>query len=114
MVYRQQKQSVIAELNRLTGRPAGAPVKSPLNLEILKPEWPLEEVTQVALNEQPEIQAAHLRTQSTEWGIEVARLMRRPEFMISASYFITDDNRPPSPFVNVGEDPWALGAAGKT
>ncbi|HCS50529.1 TolC family protein [Rubinisphaera sp.] len=110
LVFRQQKQSVVSELNRLTGRPAGTPIKPPAKLDILKPEWSLQEVTQIALNEQPEIQAAHLRTQATEWGIEVARLMRRPEFMISASYFITDDNRPPSPFVNVGEDPWALGA----
>ena len=110
LIFRQQKVATIAELNRLAGRRAETPITSPTQLEIVKPEWSSDTIFQVALNEQPEIQAAHLRTQATSWGVQVARFSRRPEFMISANYFVTDDNRPASNVVNVGEDPWALGA----
>lgn len=110
LVFRQQRVATIAELNRLAGRRADAPITSPTELEIVKPEWSADTIFQTALNEQPEIQAAHLRTQATRWGVQVARFSRRPEFMISANYFVTDDNRPASTVVNVGEDPWALGA----
>ncbi len=110
LVYRQQKVATIAELNRLSGRSAKTPITPPTQLDFVKPDWSAEMIFQVAINEQPELQAAHLRTQATSWGIQVARFSRRPEFMISASYFVTDDNRAPSAFVNVGEDPWALGA----
>ncbi|WP_166822506.1 TolC family protein [Thalassoroseus pseudoceratinae] len=106
--YRRQRQGVEAELNRLTAQPAETPISSPTELEIELPKWSSTEIHEVALRSQPEIEAARLRTQATRWGIEVARLQRRPEFMVSANYFVTDDNRPPSRVVDVGEDPFSL------
>lgn len=109
LTYRRQRRGVEAELNRLAARPAEAPISAPDDLDVKLPQWSASEIHQVALRSQPEIEAARLRTHATHWGIEVARLRRRPEFMFSANYFVTDDNRPPSNVVDVGEDPWSVG-----
>lgn len=110
MTYRRQRQGVVAEINRLVGRPAELPIDAPPQLDARAPVPRADEIYQLALQAQPEIDAARMRTQATRWGIEVARLMRRPEFVFSASYFPTDDNRPASTVVDVGQDPWSLGA----
>lgn len=109
LTYRKQRRGVEAEINRLIGRPADTPIHSPNRLNIGVPDLDAVAIHQIALGNQPEIEAVRLRTQATRWGIEVARLMRRPEVTFSAGYFFTDDNRPPSTVVNVGEDPWAVG-----
>jgi len=109
LVFRTQRRAVEAEINRLIGRPADTPIQAPDKLNVGLPELSAAAIHQIALSNQPEIEAARLRTQATRWGIEVARLMRRPEMTYSASYFLTDDNRPPSSAVDVGEDPWAVG-----
>lgn len=109
LTFRKQRRAMEAEINRLVGRPIETPISAiqELPLGIIKRE--VDVVQQAAFEAQPEIEAARLRAQATRWGIEVARLSRRPEFMLSASYFFTDNNRPASPVVNVGEDPWAIG-----
>lgn len=109
LTYRRQRRSVEAEINRLVGRAPETPVHGPKQLPLEEPARDASEIYQIALSHQPEIEAARLRTQATRWGIEVARLMRRPDVTFSASYFATDNNRPPTPVVHVGEDPWALG-----
>lgn len=109
LTYHRQRLGVEAEINRLVGRPASTPIRSPNKLDVGVSELSANAIHQIALNNQPEIEAAYLRAQATRWGVEVARLMRRPEFTISANYFFTDDNRPPTPVVNVGEDTWAIG-----
>lgn len=109
LTYRKQRRGVEAEINRLVGRPAETPIQSPTELIVGVPELNAVAIHQIALSSQPEIEAARLRTQATRWGIEVARLSRRPEFTFSANYFFTDDNRPASTVVDVGQDPWAVG-----
>lgn len=109
LTYRKQRRSVEAEINRVTGRPADVPIQSAIELNVGVPELDASAIHEIALSSQPEIEAARLRTQATHWGIEIARLSRRPEFMLSANYFFTDDNRPATPVVDVGEDPWSLG-----
>lgn len=110
MTYRRQRLGVEAEINRLVARPADVPIGAPKQLPVRAPVPGDDEIYQLALQDQPEIEAARMRTQATRWGVEVARLMRRPEFALSASYFPTDDNRPASSVVDVGQDPWSLGA----
>lgn len=110
LLYYRQRLGVEAEINRLTSRSAEESIAGESELDGAMPKISVEEIVQLAERNQPELEAARLRTQATRWGIEVARLMRRPDFMISASYFPTDDNRPPSTIVDVGQDPWALGA----
>lgn len=107
--FRQQRRAVEAEINRLLARAPQTPVHAPAALTAESAEFDLATLHQRALQSQPEIEAARLRAQATRWGIEVARLQRRPEFTLSANYFLTDDNRPSSSIVNVGEDPWSLG-----
>lgn len=109
LTLRKQRRGVEADINRLVARPAETPISSPSHLVVGISELTASEIHQIALNSQPEIDAARLRTQATRWGIEVARLSRRPEFNFSANYFFTDNNRPASTVVNVGQDPWAIG-----
>jgi len=109
LTYRKQRRSIEAEINRLVGRSASTHIESAIVLNVGVPEYDVATIHQIALNSQPEIEAARLRTQATRWGIEVARLSRRPEFSFSANYFFTDDNRPASSVVDVGQAPWAVG-----
>lgn len=110
LTYAKLRIAIQAEVNRLVARDVDAPVTVAEDLQITLPPLSAQAVYQSALESQPEIQAAQLRTQATRWGIEVAHLSRRPELTVSAKYFFTDNNRPPSTIVDVGEDPWSLGA----
>ncbi|MEW4453402.1 TolC family protein [Bremerella sp. JC817] len=108
--YRRQRKGVEAELNRLVARDSDASIQSARLLPPGMPELDPQQLTALAIEYQPELEAARMRTHATRWGVEVSRLMRRPEFVFSASYYPTDNNRPPSTVVDVGQDPWALGA----
>lgn len=110
LTFRKQRRAVEAEMNRWLARPAATPIPSPTAIQVGLPQLTAAEIYQIARNSQPEIEAAQLRAQATRMGIEVARLSRRPDVTFSASYFFTDNNRPQSNVVNVGEDPWAIGA----
>lgn len=110
IIYKQQIESTKAELNRVVGRDTDHPVDIPSRLEASLPDWSHGMLRQIAWEQQPEIAAAELRTQATSWGIEVARLQRRPNVSLSASWFGIDDNRPVSPIVDVGRDAWSIGA----
>lgn len=110
LTYRRQRRGVEAEINRLVAQPATTPIESVGEILVALPTPTSDEIYQIALHAQPEIESARLRTQATHWGIEVARLRRRPDVTLSAGYFFTDNNRPPSTVVNVGEDPWSIGA----
>jgi hypothetical protein len=77
--YRQQLVSTAAELNRLLGRDSGVPLSPPRTIDASFPAWDHDLLRGVALQSQPELNAARLRTAATRWGIEVARLKRRPD-----------------------------------
>ncbi len=109
LTLRQQRVATAAMINRLVGRAAAAPIASPPSLEVQLPRWSHPVLRQLAWENQPEIAAAQLRAQATRWGIEVARLRRRPDFSLSGSWYAIDDNRPPSTLVDVGRDAWAIG-----
>ena len=107
--YRRQQVGITAELNRLAARPANTPIAIPETIAFTPIEQDSEALMQLAGQFQPEIQAALLRVQAARWGVTVARLMRRPEFMLSANTTITDDNRAPNPRFDVGQDPFSMG-----
>jgi outer membrane protein TolC len=107
---KQQIESIKAELNRAIGRAADHPIRVPFSLEASLPDWSYDTLRNLAWEQQPEILAAELRTQATSWGLEVARLTRRPNIALSASWFAIDDNRPTSTLVDVGRDAWSIGA----
>lgn len=110
LTYRKLRVAIQAEVNRLIARDADTSILTPQELKIDLPTLSSQQIFQQARDSQPEIQAAQLRTQATRWGIEVAHLSRRPELTLSANYFFTDNNRPPSNLYKVGQDPWSLGA----
>lgn len=105
----QQRTSQIATLNQLLNRPIESKIVSPEKIVVSLPAQSHEVLVKIALQSQPDIQAARLRNQAKKWGVTVAQLRRRPDVTVMASYFITDDNRTPNPSLKVGEDPWFFG-----
>lgn len=110
ITLQQQVQSTIARINRLVGRPANTPIESPRELAATLPDWSYEMLSELSRTNQPAIGAAQIRTQATRWGVEVARLQRRPNVTWNASWFAIDDNRPATNLVSVGQDAWSVGA----
>lgn len=108
---RQQQLSVVAEINNLLGRQSEATISSPTELNVQLPDWSHSSLRQMANEYQPEIQAARIRTQATRWGLEVARLRRRPDLSVNATWFAIDNDRPATSVVGVGDDAWSLGAS---
>ena len=108
---RQQQVSIVADINRLLGREAETPVEAARELALTMPEWSHAMLRQVAWEHQPDIVAANIRTQATQWGLEVARLKRRPDFSLNASWFGIEGNRPTPNIVDVGRDAWAIGGS---
>lgn len=98
---RQRIAATQAEINRLAGRPAETPVPLPASLPTDFPAWSHEMLRQTAWKQQPEIAAARLQTHAARWGVEVARLQRRPDVSLRASWMFMD-----AP----GPDPWLVGA----
>jgi len=106
--YRQQVVSTAAELNRLLGRDSGVPLSPPRSIDASFPAWDHDLLRGVALQSQPELNAARLRTAATRWGIEVARLKRRPDVSISGGWIPMDA---PGGMAGDGADSWTLGVS---
>lgn len=107
---RRQVRATKAKLNQLAGRDASSPLQEPTALEATLPDWNFGLLRDTALAHQPSIESMRLRSQATRWGIEVAKLQRRPNFSLNAAWFSIDANRPSTPEVEVGRDAWSLGA----
>jgi outer membrane protein TolC len=105
--YRQQVAATTAELNRLAGRDARHPIAPPSSIDADLPEWSQDFLHETALGSQPEMVAARLRTAATRWGIEVARLKRRPDLTFGAGWMIMD--APGMAMPEAGQDSWNLG-----
>lgn len=90
IAYRQELVATAAELNRLAGRPAHCPVTPPDVISAALPGWDYELLRGMALTRQPELNAARMRVSATRWGIEVARLQRRPDLTVGAGWMIMD------------------------
>lgn len=108
--FQQRLNATQADLNRLVGHPADTPLQVPKQIDVSLPDWSHPLLRQLAWEHQPAIAAAQVRTQATRWGIEVARLKRRPDVTLNASWFAIDGNRPATSVVDVGEDAWSVGA----
>ncbi len=105
--YRQQVIATTAELNRLLGRDARVPIMPPAAIYATLPAWNHDLLRQIALESQPELIAAHLRAAATRWGVEVARLERRPDLTFGARWMIMD--APGAMMEDAGRDTWVLG-----
>jgi outer membrane protein TolC len=108
--YEQQIAATTAELNRLAGRDAGTPIELPANIDVEFPQWDHELLRQIALQNQPELNAARLRTAATRWGIEVAQLKRRPDLSFGVGWMVMD--APGATMADAGRDSLTLGVSG--
>ena len=111
ITLRQQRVSTVAEINRLLGTRTSVMIRAPQRLDVTLPNWNHLMLRQLAVENQPNIAAARIRTQATRWGVTVAELRRRPDFSVNASWFAIDSNRPASTVVDVGQDAWSVGAS---
>ena len=105
LTYRQQIASGKAELNRLVGRDSQTPITGPESLVVELPAWNHDLLRESAFSRQPELNAARLRTAATRWGIEVARLKRRPDLTFGLGWMVMDAPGVPE----AGQDSWTLG-----
>jgi outer membrane protein TolC len=108
--YRQQIAATTAELNRLVGRDASVPIAAPAEIAAQLPEWNHELLRQIAMENQPELNAARLRTAATRWGIEIARLKRRPDLTFGMGWIVMD--APGATMPDAGRDSLTLGVSG--
>jgi cobalt-zinc-cadmium efflux system outer membrane protein len=107
--YRQQVAATIAELNRLAGRDAGQPIAPPAHIDSTFPEWNLEHLKFAALESQPEVAVARLRAAAALWGVEVARLQRRPDLTFGIGWVFMD--APGATSADAGRDSLTLGVS---
>jgi outer membrane protein, heavy metal efflux system len=105
--YRQQVVATTAELNRLVGRDTSIPITPPPSLMLNVPDWNRDGLRAVARESQPELHAARLRTAAMSWGIEVARLKRRPDLTLGAGWMAMD--APGATMPGAGGDSFTLG-----
>ena len=105
--YRQQVVATTAELNRLAGRDSRVPIAPPTTIEHELPDWNHDLLRQIAMESQPELNAARMRTAATRWGIDVARLKRRPDLTFGAGWVVMD--APGSTMPSDGTDSFTVG-----
>jgi outer membrane protein TolC len=107
--YRQQAASAAAELNRLVGRDSRVPIEPPQTIDAELPDWNHDLLLSIAMQSQPELNAARLRTEATRWGIEIARLKRRPDLTVSGGWIAMD--APGALMPDDGKDSWTVGVS---
>jgi outer membrane protein, heavy metal efflux system len=105
--YRREIVSTEAEINRLAGRDSQAAIAQPEFISPDLPAWDHEFLRALALTHQPELNAARLQVAATRWGIEVARLKRRPDLTFGLGCMVMD--APGAVMPDAGEDSWTLG-----
>jgi outer membrane protein TolC len=107
--YRQELVATSAEINRLAGRPGHCPVSPPVMISAELPAWDFELLREMAITQQPELNAARMRVAATRWGIEVARLQRRPDLTFGAGWMIMDAPGAMAP--DAGRDSASIGVS---
>lgn len=104
----ERRDVVSQEIMRLAVIEDTNRIETPRKLEFELPNHSPDGIISLAQQYHPEFEAARLRSEAAAWGVEIARLMQRPELNLGLNYYFTDANRPASTLVNIGEDPWAV------
>jgi cobalt-zinc-cadmium efflux system outer membrane protein len=87
---RRQLVATVAELNRLAGRPADTQIKPPQTIAPATTIADPPALFALAVANQPAVQAARLQSLATRWGIEIARLQRRPDLTLGVGWVAMD------------------------
>jgi outer membrane protein TolC len=106
---RRQAVAATVELNRLLGRDPETPIPPPGSISAALPARDLAQLRKMAHTFQPELNAARLRTAATRWGIEVARLKRRPDLTLGVGWVVMDAPGAMTP--HAGRDSLTLGVS---
>ncbi len=109
ITLRRELVSASAELNVLVGRQATTTVSPVRELHAELPDWNPDLLLHVAMNAQPELAAARLRTAAARYGIDIARLKRRPDFTFSGGWVPMD--APGSTMPGAGADVATIGVS---
>lgn len=109
ITLRRQLVSASAELNVLVGRPATTAVSPVHELHAELPDWDTDILLHVAMNVQPDLAAARLRTAAARYGIDIARLKQRPDFTFSGGWVPMD--APGSTMPGAGADVATIGVS---
>ena len=107
LTYDRERAATTAEINRLVGRHVAVPIATPTVLDLETPDWNFDFLRQIAHESQPELNAARLRTAASRWGIEVARLKRRPDVTLGAGWVVMD--APGAMMPGAGRDSFTVG-----
>lgn len=107
LAFRREFFATSAEINRIVGRDVAVPITPPSAVPQENPDWDYEFLRQTAHQLQPELNAARLRIAAAGWGLEVARLKRRPEVTLGAGWVIMD--APGATMPGAGRDSFTLG-----
>jgi len=105
--FGRERAATTAEINRLVGRHVAVPITTPTILDLETPYWNFEFLRHMAHESQPELTAARLRTAASRWGIEVARLKRRPDVTLGAGWVVMD--APGAMMPGAGRDSFTVG-----
>jgi outer membrane protein TolC len=109
ITLRRELVSASAALNVLVGRQATCSVAPVHVLHSELPDWDTDLLLHVAMNTQPELAAARLRSVAARYGIDVARLRRRPDFTFSGGWVPMD--APGSTMPGAGADVATIGVS---
>lgn len=82
----QQRDSIAARINRLIGLPASAPLGRPAARDLDMAEIDPEAIAAEAVRASAVLVEREQRTHEQEEAVQLARLDRRPDFMLSGSY----------------------------
>jgi outer membrane protein TolC len=88
LTARQQADLAAAQLNVLMGRPADAPIgvlAEPVTTTTLPTA---NELTQLAIDHQPELQAARLNIERAQADLAAAKSETKPDFMVQGGYML--------------------------
>lgn len=105
--FRGELTATAAEINRLAGRGSQHPIAAPQTISPELPAWDHDLLRAMANARQPELNSARLRVAATRWGIEVARLKRRPDMTFGLGWMVMD--APGAMSNDAGEDSITLG-----
>jgi outer membrane protein TolC len=89
LMSRQQGDLASAQLNVLLGRDPGAPIGPLVDPETTAPLPGVAELIQLAIDHQPELQAARLGIDRAKADVAVARSDTKPDFMVQGGYMLT-------------------------
>ena len=88
LVFRQQADLAAAELNALMGRSPAAPIGALEDLSGRSGIPPIDELTRLAIDHQPELQGMRLEVERAQAELDLATSDKKPDFIVQGGYML--------------------------